>query len=400
MALILLTIMIAIKGFSIMNEFMYFGEPNIGCNIDDEFVDRYVHQLSSIMKSKSFSANSLVEKFEKKFSFTFNEENFSLITNATTALELALYVVKLESGFAHVVTQAIGFFGVHSMVLSRGYSLTLCDVQKTSFDFDYSELEEKLLNGANVILVTHMNGIPVNMKSVTDIAKKVFHITKRKIWIIDDLSRSLGAKIDSCNISKFSDFSVFSFQSKKHMTLLGEGGGVVCKDSAHVDFIKAARGFGNKKTYGFNHKISFSQVLFGLNALDIVQEQIDKRISMGLSRDKAIAKIGFFDFLYPDTIDFKCTYYLYTLKINEKYPAEVRDHIINILKSKGIGCSIANFPVYKTSGFLNSHLNFPICKNADNLGQRIFSVSMHPSFSDKDEEYIINSLCEIANAYK
>ncbi|UJR64370.1 DegT/DnrJ/EryC1/StrS family aminotransferase [Dickeya zeae] len=382
-----------------MNEFMCYGEPPLGCSIDDGFVDRYVHQLSRVMKNKRFSANSLIDEFEQKFISTFNEENFSLITNATTALELALYVVKIESGFAHVVTQAIGFFGVHSMVLSRGYSLTLCDVQKTSFDFDYSELETKLLNGSNVILVTHMNGIPVNMKSVTEVAKRVSDRTKRKIWIIDDLSRSLGAKIESCNISSFSDFTVFSFQSKKHMTLLGEGGGIVCKDSSHVNFIKAARGFGNKETFGFNHKISFSQVLFGLNSLDFVQEQIDKRISMGLSRDRFISKTNLFDFLYPNGIDFTCTYYLYTLKINERYPSELRDTIINILKYKGIGCSIANLPVYKTSGFINSHLNFPICTNSDELGNRIFSVSMHPSFSDKDEEYVINSLCEIANAY-
>ncbi|MGG7445979.1 DegT/DnrJ/EryC1/StrS family aminotransferase [Kosakonia oryzendophytica] len=379
-----------------MDKFLSMGEPFLGCDLDDHFIDSYTKQLSLVMKDGTFSANNLIQDFERKFMGIFDEDNFSLLNNATTALELALYLIKIESGYVSVITQAIGFFGVHSMIISRGYPLILCDVQKTSFDFELAELELKLLNGANVILVTHMNGIPSNMHAISDLAERVSAKTGEKIWIIDDLSRSLGSRIEGRNLSSFSDFSVFSFQAKKHLTLLGEGGGIVCKNNEHADAVKSARGFGDKKFFGFNHKISFSQVLFGLNLIDKIQDQIERRISIGKNRDNKVSGIELFDFLYPEGFDFTCTYYLYTLKINEDYPADLREKVIELLNAKGIGNCIANLPVYKTSTFINEKLYHPVCPNADTLGDRILSISLHPSFTDVEENYIINSLSEIA----
>ncbi|MBD2809864.1 DegT/DnrJ/EryC1/StrS family aminotransferase [Xenorhabdus sp. Vera] len=379
-----------------MNKYISMGEPYLGCDLNDDFIDEYTKQLSFTMKNETFSANKLISEFERKFMKIFDENNFSLINNATTALELALYIIKHECGYVNIVTQAIGFFGVHSMIISRDYPLTLCDVQTSSFGFETSDLEMKLLNGANVILVTHMNGIPANIQAISDIADKVSVKMGKKIWIIDDLSRSLGAKVEGKNLSFFSDFTIFSFQAKKHFTLLGEGGGIVCKKKKHAEVIKSARGFGDKKFFGFNHKISFSQVLFGLKLIDEVQDQIEKRISIGRHRDKVLSDMNLFEFMYPRDFNFTCTYYLYTLKINDNYPSAVRDKVIKLLNKKGIGNCIANLPVYKTSTFINNNLNQPVCSNANYLGDRILSVSLHPSFTNLEEDYIINALSETA----
>jgi perosamine synthetase len=391
--------MIAMEGLTMVNKYISMGEPCLGCDLNDEFVDEYVKKLSLVMKNKSFSANELMLEFERKFMNIFHEMNFSLINNATTALEIALYIIQLESGYASVVTQAIGFFGVHSMIISRGYPLMLCDVQTSSFGFDISDLEIKLLNGANVILITHMNGIPANIQAISVLADKVSAQTGNKIWIIDDASRSLGAKVDGKNLSSFSDFSIFSFQAKKHLTLLGEGGGIVCKNNEHAEIVKSARGFGDKRYFGFNHKLSFSQVLFGLSLIDKIQSQIERRIYLGIRRDKVLSKLKLLDFIYPTDFNFKCTYYLYTIKINDSYPSDLRNKIMGYLRSKNIGSCIANLPVYKTSSFVNDNLSHPICPNANNLGDRILSISLHPSFTDLEDDYIISSLSEIAHEY-
>lgn len=383
-----------------MNKFLEMGEPSLGSDIDVGLVETFCENLSSHMAKNNFSANDMVSKFEEKFKEIFDERNFSLVTNATTALELSLYIIKQECSYVNVVTQAIGFFGVHSMIISRGYPLSLCDTEKTNFEFDMDDLERILLQGANVIVITHMNGIPNNSEKISELVSAISFKMGRKIWIIDDLSRSLGANIKGKNLSFYSDFSIYSFQSKKHMTLLGEGGGIVCSNYKHENLIKSARGFGDKTSYGFNHKISFSQVLFGLHFLDKVVSQIEKRILIGKKRDLNFSEFPMFDFLYPFTTDTRCTYYLYTLRINDEFEQSLRDIIMEKLNLKGIGCCIANKPTYQTSSFIYSQLNNPMCPNAEYLSKRIFSISIHPSFTNHEEEYIYDCLTKVAHEYK
>lgn len=382
-----------------MVNYLKFGEPSIGCIADDRLIEDFLSDMKNYLKKGSFSANDLIKEFESEFCKEFSEERLILLNNATTALELVLYLINSISNKVNIVSQAVGFFGVHSMIISRGYNLNLSDTEACNFNFDLNELEKNLNNGANVILITHMNGIPANSHQVKYLADKVSKAKGYKIWIIDDLSRSLGAQIEGNNLSHYSDFSIYSFQAKKHITLLGEGGAIVSKDDKYHQLLRTAVGFGNKVSFGFNHKISFSQVLFGLLALKNTISEIDQRILLGKNRDLIINQLPFFSTIYPTGYEYRNTYYLYTIMINEKFQSSSRSDILKRLNSKGIGTCIANIPVYQTSSFINNKLNYPYCVNAEELGKRIFSVSLHPSFTPIEEKFILNELKDISNEY-
>ncbi|WP_312982198.1 DegT/DnrJ/EryC1/StrS family aminotransferase [Atlantibacter sp.] len=382
-----------------MNSFISYGEPSIGCIINEELIDKFIFHIQKHLRSGVLTANDLISTFELEFQKCFDESNFCVCNNATTGIELVLYLIKKIAGFINVTTQAIGFFGVYSMIISRGYSFSLCDTELNSFNFNLDDLKEQLESGVNVIIITHMNGIPADSKKIKEIADDYSRMKGYKIWIVDDLSRCLGSRIENHNISFWSDFSIYSFQSKKHLTLLGEGGGIVSNEFSHHQMIRNAINFGNKKFFGFNHKISFSQVLFGNLLLNDINWQINKRINLGKNRDNYLKDKSLFSFVYPTTYNHLCSYYLYTLKVNDEYPSYLRDEICYKLKKYSIGTCIANLPVYKTSSYIKENIKNIHFPNAESLANRIFSVSLHPSYDVHDENYILQNLFDISDYY-
>ena len=244
-----------------------------------------------------------------------------------------------------------------------------------------------------------MNGIPCNIKKINELASKYTRLTGNYIWIVSDTCRSLGAKLDNHNLSFFSDFSIYSFQAKKHLTFLGEGGGIVVKDPLFLNRLKMARQFGDKVSYGFNYKISLSQVLFGLVALEHVSNQIQKRINLGANRDLVIKSYPVLTNLYPTQVEYRCTYYLYTICVLDKEEVGLRDLIIHSLSNKNIGCCIANKPTYEVSPFISQKINTKNFPNAEYLSRNILSISLHPSFTEHDEDYILSSLAEVLKEY-
>ena len=95
-------------------------------------------------------------------------------------------------------------------------------------------LEETIKNKqkTKAIIITHIYGLPVDMKKILEIAKK------RKIIIIEDAAEVIGLKYKNKVCGSFGDLSTFSFYANKHITT-GEGGMICTNNKKYYERCKS-----------------------------------------------------------------------------------------------------------------------------------------------------------------
>ena len=91
-------------------------------------------------------------------------------------------------------------------------------------EYDVDDLARKITPNTKAIVVTHMNGISCDMKQIRELIKGT------NIKIIEDAARSLGSMYLDSAVGNNSWACVYSFQYKKMITTLGEGGMIVTND--------------------------------------------------------------------------------------------------------------------------------------------------------------------------
>lgn len=122
---------------------------------------------------------------------------------------------------------------------------------------------ESLTERVDALLVVHMHGVPVEMKSVMTWANQ------NQVKVIEDCSQAHGAEIDGIKVGAFGDIGVFSFYPTKNLPAAGDAGIVVTNNPKLASDI---RSFCN---YGSNPSNKYLHETFGVNSrLDPIQAAI------------------------------------------------------------------------------------------------------------------------------
>ena len=143
-------------------------------------------------------------------------------------MDLILKALNIKSG-DEIISCAINFPGTHLAIIESGAKLVLSEPDPETLNIDPHDVEKKLSKRTKAIVVTHMNGLAAE----TDLLRKVingskyFKYKKERPKIICDAARACGTTYKSHHIGREGWATMFSFQSYKIITTLGEGGMVV-----------------------------------------------------------------------------------------------------------------------------------------------------------------------------
>ena len=92
---------------------------------------------------------------------------------------------------------------------------------------------------------------------------------------------------------------------------------------------------------------------------------------------------------------FAHTFYLYTLLVPPDWAGRKRDEVVHTLKKKyGVGCIIANPPVYQDNAFIRRSTGRQRLPRSEAIGARLFCPSLHPLMTDAQNEYIAAAVIE------
>ncbi len=373
-----------------------YGEPPFGSVYDEEEVQVVSQVLrESMVPTVGFRAERETLSFEDHFRTLSGADHAIAFNGAGGALDLLLRYLDLQED-DEVISCSNNFAGTHLAIIGSGARLILAEPDPQTVNLDPADLTKRLTAKTKAIVVTHMNGLAADMDEITRVVNAAYPEGQRP-KIIADAARSMGTTYKGKHLGTEAWATFFSFQSKKMLTTLGEGGMVTTNDHELDAILRQYRSFGKNEGWGSNYKMTKLQAAVGDVQLRKLPTLLEGRRTLAAARNEAFSHLDGL-VIQKDTIYSESSYYLYTMILPETFSAAKRDALRKILDEEyGIGTVVGNPPTYKLNKLIAKYVKGQILPVAESLGDRIICLPIHPQITEETNQYIIDSF---SAAYK
>lgn len=193
--------------------------------------------VSKVLSTRWIGQGPLVDIFEKKFSNQFSDGMPVIaVGSGTDALHLAYLLCDIKKG-DEIICPVFTCTATNIPLLYLDAKIKFADIDPDTLNISIKSVEKLITKKTKAIVFVNYGGILNNLDKLKKIAKK------NKLFLIQDAAQSLGAKYRNKSITKYSDFTIFSFQAIKHITS-GDGGALVVKNKSLEKIGKRLRWFG------------------------------------------------------------------------------------------------------------------------------------------------------------
>ena len=235
---------------------------------------------------------------------------------------------------------------------------------------------------------------------------------RRGVPIIEDAAHALGASVAGRRIGSISDMTCLSFYATKNLAT-GEGGMVTTEDGDAAERIRRLSLHGLTrdawKRYGRGGAWRYDVVELGYkyNMTDLAAglglAQLDKFLSMQARRRRLArrysALLGATDaFDLPvERPGSEHAWHLYILRLRDRVLRIGRDHLIDLLRRRGVGASVHFLPLHlhsfyrKTLGYRPG--DFPLTERES---ARALSIPLYPGLTRGAQDRVIDVLLDVA----
>jgi len=371
------------------------GEPLLGGWYTEEeiaVVEKTIRESMDWTVGFGFICPEIVE-FERAFADYAGTADMVSINGAGTGLDMAMMCLDLEPE-DEVIVPSINFRASAMSVIGQGGRLVLGEVDPRTFQLDPAHVEKLMTPNTRAIYPTHMNGLSAPIDEYLEIAERHPHKKQGPAKVIGDAARACGGGYRGGKIGKYGWMTVFSYHTQKNMTTLGEGGGITTDDLEIAERLRALRQFGGADGWGTNYKMTKVQAAVGIVQTRRLPEFIARRQALGKQRNELLADVPEITVPYQPP-DCEHSYYLYTCLVPKDWAGEERDRLCAIMGEEyGVGCIVANPPMHTTIPFIRKHAVNTHLPVSEEIGARLFCVSLHPLMTPEDNEYVCAALIE------
>ncbi|HOX40108.1 MAG TPA: DegT/DnrJ/EryC1/StrS family aminotransferase [Candidatus Brocadiia bacterium] len=370
-----------------------------------------------------------VQAFERTAREIFGVKHAIGMSSGTAALHSAFVAAGAGPG-AEVICPAIGFFATAAAVVTSGAIPIFCDVDE-SLAMDPKKIEPLITKRTVALAPTHVMGSVCDMRSIMKVARK------HKLKVVEDCAQSCGGRFGGKYVGTFGDLGCFSISAYK-IVGGGEGGLILTNNQRLWDRANgiaecgglwrpdrfAPPRYDGELFCGTNYRMSEMEA-----AVDVVQlskmeqtvnrfRQVKRRILERLKTYKEITPQKLND---PDgEVGYNLRFFPETIELGGK--------IVEALRAEGVGCGMRGktarpdwhvysymFPVTGKRGPTEANCPFecPIyrerggkvsyargdCPVADDLFDRVITVSLNQWFSPRDCRNIADGINKVLSAY-
>lgn len=198
---------------------------------------RSSNSIKKVLSTRWVGQGPLVDKFEEVFSKKFCSNMPTVaVGSGTDALHLAYLLAGIKEG-DEIICPVFTCTATNIPLLYIKAKIKFADINLNDLNISLDHVEKLITKKTKAIVFVNYGGLLCNLDKLNKLAKK------HKLYLIQDAAQSLGAKYKNQNITKFADFTIFSFQAIKHITS-GDGGALVLKNKKLAKKAKIIRWFG------------------------------------------------------------------------------------------------------------------------------------------------------------
>lgn len=351
-------------------------------------------RIDEVLEGKNLES---VEDLEAQFE-SYVGTSYALATsNGTAALHLAMLAIDLKRG-DKVLCSVNAYPAVPEVVRHFDAEPIFVDVDEDSFNIDLDKLENYLEDNVSkklkAVIVSHIAGQPMNLERLYSIAS-IYNVK-----IVEDASDALGATYKGKKIGSLKgDITCFNFSPhlRKNVCL----GGMMVTDNEDLmerarllrdhamvveegalEYIYDVVSIGNKYTMSPLDGAFISAQLVRQDAIIARRQEIAARYN---ERFKGAEHIS----LPVVTQDHAFSNYV--IKVDKN-----RDSFARELLKEGIECGLHYIPLHLLSYYKSKYSlrvnDFPV---ALRNYQKVLSLPIYASMSDKEVEYVCDTILEI-----
>ncbi|NQU86715.1 MAG: DegT/DnrJ/EryC1/StrS family aminotransferase [Mariniphaga sp.] len=300
-----------------------------------------------------------VTTFEQKYAELMGAKHCLATASGTTALLVALHVLGVDAG-DEVLVSPFTFIASYNAIFMNKALPVFVDTDPETFLMDTSKIENKITDRSSAILPVHIYGLPVDMDSVNEIAKK------HNLAVIEDACQAWLGEYKGKKTGTLGDLGCFSFQNSKNLPT-GEGGAILGNNDEIMDrcysFHNCGRPYKSVKrtsdypTRGSNRRMQQFQAIMLLSQMNRILKDADVRQKNAQYLDKKLSEI-------PGIIPYKLAsgatrsaYHMYPFRyVAKEFNNVSKEKFMAALRAEGIPCNGGYGPQNK-DGLIEEALN-------------------------------------------
>jgi len=369
-----------------------------------------IDAVTEVLRSDWLTQGPRVEQFEQTVAEVAGARFAVAFNSATSALHVACLALDVGPQ-SQVWVPANSFVATANCARYCGAQLRFIDIDRATGALSTEVLEQQLRDCRrqgdalpDVVITVHYGG------HLTDLPGLKRLSTEFGFKVIEDASHAMGAtKPDHWPEQVEGDIRVFSFHPVK-MISTAEGGAIATNDE---QLAHRARLFGNhgierqaerfqldsdgpwyyeQQLLGYNYRMSDLQAALGISQL--------QRLPHFVQRRRAIAEV--YDRGLPSALTAvvqnrfgESSYHLYPILVPEKANASAW---FDRLRAKNIGTQKHYIPIPAQPYYRELYPQaLALCPQAKSFYRRVLALPIYPDLSDADQQYVLDTLTELAD---
>jgi len=238
------------------------------------------------IRSGWLTQGKIGQQFERAVAEYVGVKHAIATNSCTTALHLALVAAGVGPG-DEVICPSFTFIATANAIVCAGATPIFVDIEPRTFNIDPRLVEAAITPRTRAIVPVSQIGLPADLPAIRAIA------SRHKLVVVEDAAPSLGAMIGSARLGSISDFTCFSFDARKILTM-GEGGVITTDNDASAERLRALRAHAASisaaarhsalevvlESYpevGYNYKLTDVQASIGLVQMGRLESIVEER---------------------------------------------------------------------------------------------------------------------------
>jgi len=345
-----------------------------------------------VLRTPLLSLGPKVPEFEAAFAEYVGTRRAVACNSGTSALHLLIRALGLGPG-DEMVTSPFSFVASANCALFEGARPVFVDIDEATWNMDVALLGDAVTERTRLFLPVHIFGRPMPMDACVRVAEV------HDLPVVEDACEALGATYKGRKVGTFGQAATFAFYPNKQMTT-GEGGMVVTDDDRLADLCASLRNQGREKgagwlahaRLGYNYRLSDINAALGLAQLARLPKFLAMRCRVA---ERYLKKLSEMEELVlpPPYRDGELSWFVFVVRLADRFTQGQRDAVLADLRGQGIGCSDYFTPIhlqpFYRERFGHQEGDFPVCEK---VSARTIALPFYNRLSAKDQDLVVECL--------
>lgn len=358
-----------------------------------DITESEIEEVLSVLRGTRLSIGPKMEEFEELTRRLADQDFGIAVSSGTAGLHLCVRALGISAG-DEVIVPSFTFVAAANAIRYEGATPVFVDIESQHLNIDPDRIEAAITPRTCAIIAVHTFGCPADMEPILLIARR------HHLYVIEDACEAIGATYRGRPVGSFGDAAVFAFYPNKQITT-GEGGMVVTGDAWLAREIRAMRNHGRYESddwhqhsiLGYNYRLSEMNCALGCAQMRRIAGILERRAQVARRYDELLRDVTGLVLPPLELRDARISWFVYVVRLSERFGREQRDAIARALQARGIGCGRYFAPIHGQPAYADLPVRRPL-PVTELVSARTLALPFFTRLDDESIQRVVRALHE------